>query len=217
MSLKAKNLWILELKATAVSTLYSGENKINSKRKRGQGNKLPTRRTVDGHAAISIYGVMRTFAEKIYREEGTCDIGKNAKGCGRCLTCNMFGNLGRKGRVLFEDLKSIKPFNQCTEFTIHPHIDRETGTISSGKGASIELEEIVEGTELTGRILINNPKEKDLEVLLASIKAAEDNGIGGWTKRGKGRVKFNYSLKKIIWSKYKEIGMEETKRIMSTT
>ncbi|KKK57318.1 hypothetical protein LCGC14_3055660 [marine sediment metagenome] len=121
MSLKAKNLWILELKATAVSTLYSGENKINSKRKRGQGNKLPTRRTVDGHAAISIYGVMRTFAEKIDREEGTCDIGKNAKGCGRCLTCNMFGNLGRKGRVLFEDLKSIKPFNQCTEFTIHPH------------------------------------------------------------------------------------------------
>jgi CRISPR/Cas system CSM-associated protein Csm3 (group 7 of RAMP superfamily) len=210
-----EDLWILELKATAVSPLYTGENKIDSQKRRKQGNLLPTRMSGDGFASISIFGAIRGYAEKIYKDAGTCDTGKDTKGCGRCLTCDMFGNLGRKGRVAFEDLKSVRPFDKVVERTVHPHIDRETGTLSAGKGASIELEEIVEGTELTGRIIIKNPTEKDIEVINAALKAAEDNGIGGWTRRGKGRVKFEVTAKKVKWAKYKEQGAAEANNLVS--
>lgn len=207
-------IWIVELKATAISPVYTGENKLNSQKIRKVGNILPTRMTGDGFAAVSIFGAIRGYAEKIYRTEGTCDTGKETKGCGKCLTCNMFGSLGRKGRVLFEDLKSIRPFDKIVDRTVHPHIDRESGTIFSGKGASIELEEIVEGTELVGRIIIRNPIEKDLEVLNAAFKAAEDSGIGGWTRRGKGRIKFQPEIKKIKWASYKELGAVEAKKLV---
>ncbi len=210
-----EDLWILELKATAISPLYTGENKLESQKQRKKGNLLPTRKSGDGFASISIFGAIRGFAEKIYKSEGTCDTGKDTKGCGRCLTCNMFGNLGRKGRVSFEDLKTTRPFEKVVERTVHPHIDRETGTISAGKGASIEVEEIVEGTELTGKIVIKNPTEKDIEVLTAALKAAEDSGIGGWTRRGKGRVKFEVTVKKVTWASYREAGAEEARKLVS--
>ncbi len=210
-----EDLWILELKATAVSPLYTGENKLESQRRRKVGNLLPTRMTGDGFAAVSIFGAIRGYTEKIYKDTGTCDTGKDTKGCGHCMTCDMYGSLGRKGRVLFEDMKTTRPFDKVVERTVHPHIDRETGTIASGKGASIEVEEIVEGTELTGRIVIKNPTEKDIEVLNAALKAAEDNGIGGWTRRGKGRVKFEVTAKKVKWANYKEQGAEEAKKLVA--
>ncbi len=56
--------------------------------------------------------------------------------------------------------RDTKELDKVVEKTIHPHIDREVGSISSGRGASIELEEIVEGTELTGKIIIKNPTER---------------------------------------------------------
>lgn len=210
-----EDLYILELKATAISPLYTGENKLESQKRRKVGNLLPTRMTGDGFASVSIFGVIRSYAEKIYRDTGTCDTGKDTKGCGKCLTCNMFGSLGRKGRVSFEDLKSVQPFDKIVERTVHPHIDRETGSIASGRGASIELEEIVEGTELTSTIVIKSPTEKDLEMLNAAFRAAEDNGIGGWTKRGKGRVKFEINIKRVKWSYYKEFGIEEAKKLVN--
>ncbi len=210
-----EDLWILELQATAVSPLYTGENKLENQKRRKQGNLLPTRMTGDGYAAVSIFGAIRGYAEKIYKNEGTCDTGKDTKGCGKCLTCDMFGSLGRKGRVSFEDLKSTKPFDKVVERTVHPHIDRETGTLAAGRGASIELEEIVEGTEMTGRIVIKNPTEKDIEVLNAALKAAEDSGIGGWTRRGKGRVRFEITPKKVKWASYKELGAAEAKKLVS--
>lgn len=209
-----EDLWIVDLKATAVSPLYTGENKLNSQKARKVGNILPTRMTGDGFAAVSIFGAIRGYAEKIYRDEGACDTGKDTKGCGRCLTCDMFGSLGRKGRILFEDLKTTRPFDKVVDRTVHPHIDRETGTIPPGKGASIELEEILEGTELVGKLLIRNPVEKDLVVLQAAFKAAEDSGIGGWTRRGKGRVKFDCKVNKIKWAAYKELGAAEAKKLV---
>lgn len=210
-----EDLWILELKATAMSPLYTGENKLESQKRRKQGNLLPTRMSGDGFASISIFGVIRGFAEKIYKSEGTCDTGRDTKGCGICLTCNMFGSLGRKGRLSFEDLKTTRPFDKVVERTVHPHIDRETGTIAAGRGASIEVEEIVEGTELTGKIVIKNPTEKDIEVINAALKAAEDNGIGGWTRRGKGCVKFEVTANKVTWAYYKEAGAAEAKKLVN--
>lgn len=215
-----EDLWIMDLKVVAISPIYTGENKIESQKVRKTGNRLPTRMSGDGYATVNISGVIRANAEKIFRDEGSCDVGKNAKGCGKCLVCDMFGSLGRKGRISIDELKSVLPFDKVVQVAVHPRIDRETGTIpvdpmtgKALKGASLELEEIQEGTELLGKIIIRNPKSKDLDVLEAVFKAMEVGGIGGWTRRGKGRVSVVVDLKKIKWSDYKEIGKEEAKRL----
>lgn len=208
-----EDLWILDLKVIAVSPIYTGENKIESQKMRKTGNRLPTRKSGDGYAVVNISGVVRSFVEKIYKNEGSCDVGKNAKGCGRCMTCDMFGSLGRKGRIAVDELKSVLPFDKIVQIAVHPRIDRETGTIPSERGASIEVEEIQEGSELLGKMLIKNPKDKDLLILESAIKAMEEHGIGGWTRRGKGRVRIETDLKKLKWDVYKEMGKEEVKRL----
>lgn len=211
------DLWIMNLKVIAVSPVYTGENKLEQLKIRKIGNRLPTRKSGDGFATVNISGVIRSLIEKIYKDEGTCDVGRSAKGCGRCLTCDMFGYLGKKGRILVDELKSVQPFDKVVSVAIHPKIDRESGVIPSERGASIEVEEIGEGTEFIGKIIIKNPKEKDLVALEAALKAAEETGIGGHTRRGKGRVRFEVNIDKKKWRTYKEIGANEAKKLVSKT
>lgn len=209
------DLWILNLKVTAVSPIYTGENKLESQKDRRTGVKLPTRRSGDGYAVVNISGIMRSFDERIYKNEGACDVGKNARGCGRCLICDLYGALGRKGRASVDELKSILPFEKVVMSAKHPRIDRDTGTVpKDDKGATLELEEIQEGTELLGKLLIRFPKERDLEIIESAIKAMEEHGIGGWTRRGKGRVRIESTLEKVKWSDYKEEGKEEAKKLL---
>lgn len=207
------DLWIMNLKVIAVSPIYTGENKVESQKMRKTGNRLPTRKSGDGYATVNISGVLRYYVEKIYKDEGTCDIGRNAKGCGRCMACDMFGSLGHKGRISVDELKSTLSFDKIVQVAVHPRIDRDTGTIPSERGASIELEEIQEGSELLGRIMIKNPKVRDLEVIESAFKAMEAGGIGGWSRRGKGRVSIIVDLKKLKWSDYKEMGKDEAKKL----
>ena len=203
-------LWILDLNAKAISPIYTGE--INTRR-RPSGNKLLTRKSGDNHAVVSIFGIIRRYAEQIYRERGqtrTCDIGKNSKGCGKCITCDLFGSLGKKGRVIFEYLKSKKSFKDVVDPTHHNNLDTETGQVK----AFIEVEQIKEGTEFGGKIIIRNPKQKDLEVILSALEAAEEQGIGGWTKRDMGRIKFDVTVNKIVWSDYIQDGIDRAKQLL---
>ena len=210
------DLLIMKLRATAITPLYTGENNMGRQRELKVGNRLPTRRTGDRvpKAVVSIFGVMRGVLEQIYRAEGACDTGKNAKGCGACQVCLLFGFLGRKGRATFEDLVTVQPFEKCVQPVVHPHIEREAGTLAQGKGASIELEEITEGTELIGRILIKSATETDLTMIMAGLAATEDQGIGGWTRRGKGKVRFEVELVRMKWEDYKQVGRVLAKELV---
>ena len=207
---KSPEIWIVEIKATAVSPLFIGETKVEEKKKRGGGNAIFTRKSGDNKAVVSFFGPIRRYAEAIYRPEGTCDIGTNNKGCGKCLTCDLFGSLGRKGRAIFDYLKSTGNFNQVVKKAVHTSLKTDSGQVNS----FIEVEEIQEGTELLGRILIRNPHQKDVEMLLEALKAAEEQGIGGWTKRDMGRAKFNVEVKKIQWVEYKKYGIEQAKKLL---
>ncbi len=124
----------------------------------------------------------------------------------------MFGYLGKKGKVYIDDLKSVRLFNEIVDRVVHPHIDRDNGTLVSGKGASIEIEEVAEGSEFNGKIIIRNATQKDVEIINACLRAAEDSGIGGWTRRGRGRVKFDVVLRQQKWSDYKALGEVEAKK-----
>ena len=204
------DLCILDLKATARTPMFSGENKTEEKKKRSRGNALATRKTGDGFAAISIYGILRRYAENIYRPEGACDIGKNSQGCGKCITCDLFGSLGKKGRATFEYLKTSRPFREVVKHANHTHLNSESNAVNS----FIEVEEIQEGTEFTGRVTVKNPTEKDIEILCAAIKAAEVSGVGGWTKRDMGRANFEIKLTNVNWAHYKDLGMKEAKKLL---
>lgn len=208
-------VWIMKLKVTALTSIYTGENKKENAKHRKQGNLLPTRQSGDGFAAVNLAGIVRFYAEKIFKSEGACDVGINAKGCGRCVTCDMFGSLGRKGRISVDELKSVEPFDNVVDVATHPRISRETGTVVQDKGATIDLEEVREGTVFLGNMIIRNPREKDVEMLSGVLKAIEVNGLGGWTRRGKGRVSFSVNLEKIKWSAYKEVGREEARRLLN--
>ena len=158
-------LWILDLNAKALSPIYTGE--VNTRR-RFKGNQLLTRKSGDDHAVVSIFGVIRRYAEQIYREKdekGTCDVGKNSKGCGKCITCELFGSLGKKGRVIFEYLKSKKSFRDVVDTNHHHNIDSETGQVN----AFLEVEEIKEGTEFSGKVIIRNPTKKELRIIVISL------------------------------------------------
>ena len=192
-----EDVWILHLKVTAISPIYTGENKQKEIRERKTKNRIPTRKSGDGFATVNMSGVLRAYTEKMLKSDGACDVSRDAKGCGHCVTCDMYGYLGKKGRVSVDELKTVRPFSEVVDFSTHPRIDRETGVVTKDQGPTVDLEEIQEGSELLGNIVIRNPTEKDVEIITGAIKAIEINGIGGWTRRGRGRTKIDMVLEKL--------------------
>ncbi|MBZ5529601.1 MAG: hypothetical protein LAN71_17100 [Acidobacteriia bacterium] len=212
-----EDIIIMHLKVTAVSPIYTGENKVKEVKERKTKNRIPTRKSGDGFATINLSGILRAFSEKMLKSSGACDVARDAKGCGRpdCITCDMYGYLGKKGRVCVDELKTVRPFNEVVDISTHPRIDRDTGVVTKDQGPTIELEEIQEGAELVGNIVIRNPKERDIEVITGALKAIETHGLGGWTRRGRGRTKIDVTLEKIKWSTYKDIGKEEARKLLN--
>ncbi len=109
---------VFDLKATTLSPMYSGEIKLD----RRSDVKL-VRITGDGRVAFPIYGALRGYLERILRENGEniCDTGaKDAKPCGRCVLCDLFGSLSKKGRAIIDDMVSERPYKEI----VHPHLHR---------------------------------------------------------------------------------------------
>ena len=187
---------VFELKARTLTPAVSGETKIDRQEK--TKTKL-ARITGDGRVAIPIYGVLRGYLEIMLRQKGenVCDTGKKgAIPCARCVLCDLFGSLEKKGRAIIDDLVSVEPYKNIVHPTIHLRINRETGTVSD----TLKIEEIQEGAVFTGKIRVLFPKERDVELIMAGLKAIEEFGLGGWVTRGRGRIKFTkIEIKKKSW------------------
>ncbi|PKP54309.1 MAG: hypothetical protein CVT90_01920 [Candidatus Altiarchaeales archaeon HGW-Altiarchaeales-3] len=207
--------YVLDMEMKTISPVISGEIKTSERDfKRKKDINAPCRITGDNKVAVPIYGVVRGYLERILREKGenVCDTGaKGAKGCGRCILCDLFGNLGRRGRVFFDDLKSNEDFNKVVKVSFHSRISRDDASVSD----SLTIEEIQEDALFEGKIRILNPKEKDIELLSASIEAINEFGLGGWIRRGRGRVDMKIkSVSKRKWSEFYERGKEVAAKIM---
>ena len=210
-----EDIWILHLKVTALSPIYTGENKVKEVKSRKTKNRIPTRKSGDGYASVNLSGILRAYSEKMLKSSGACDVARDAKGCGRCITCDLYGYLGKKGRVSVDELKTVLPFNEVVDISTHPRIDRDTGVVTKDQGPTIDLEEIQEGSILTGNIVIRNPTEKDVEIISGVLKAIETHGLGGWTRRGRGRTTIDVTLEKIKWSTYVDLGKEEARKLLN--
>jgi len=196
---------VFEIKATTTSPVVSGEIKMDRK----SDIKL-ARITGDGRVAIPVYGALRGYLERILRENGenVCDTGaKDAKPCGRCVLCDLFGSLDKKGRAIIDDLVSERPYKEIVHPAVHLRISRENGAVSN----TLRIEEIEEGAVFTGKIRVVDPKPRDKELIIAGLKAIEEFGIGGWVTRGRGRVKIDFTVQEKEWTDF----LKQAKEILS--
>ena len=177
---------IYQLTLQTVSPLYTGETRTY----RTEGERiLQVRKTGDGRVMVPLKGVLRTYCEQILKDAGkqVCDISQNPRGCGKCQVCDLFGYLGKRGRMLVGNLISTSSAKEIVKIATHIKVDRESGTVS--RGNTFKAEEVIEGSEFKGRIIIFNACEDDLKLIDAGLKAIEEFGLGGWITRGYGRVK----------------------------
>ncbi len=65
-------------------------------------------------------------------------------------------------------------------------IDRETGSVK--KGALFFTEAIPRGTKFYFQIIVDNPTDEELQLILAAIRAVNDRGLGHGVSRGFGHV-----------------------------
>jgi CRISPR/Cas system CSM-associated protein Csm3 (group 7 of RAMP superfamily) len=203
----------LEMKT--LSTVISGEIKEEERRrKEREGVHLPCRITADNKVAVPIYGSLRGYAEIALRASGedVCDTGgKGTKGCGKCVLCEIYGSLGRRGRALIDDLRSVENYDKVVKKVMHVKLDREEGKVSDALGA----EEIQEGTVFTGNIVVLNPKERDTELLNIGIAGINEFGLGGWLTRGRGRVELKIaSVEKRSWDTLVEEARKKAKELL---
>ncbi|HDH45038.1 MAG TPA: hypothetical protein ENG66_06590 [Thermococcus sp.] len=201
---------VFELEAVTTSPVVSGEIKIERQEK----TKVKLARiTGDGRVAIPIYGLLRGYLEIMLREKGenVCDTGaKNAIPCAKCVLCDLFGSLEKRGRAIIDDLVSVESYKDIVNTSIHLRISRQSGTVSD----TLKLDEIKEGAKFVGKIRVLFPKERDKELILAGLKAIEEFGLGGWITRGRGRIKFTkIDIKKKNWSDFLRMAQEELKNI----
>jgi CRISPR/Cas system CSM-associated protein Csm3 (group 7 of RAMP superfamily) len=203
----------ITLEAKTLSPVVSGEIKSDEiERRSKEGINKPCRITGDGKVAIPIYGVIRSYLEKTLRESGTkvCDTGaRGSKGCGACILCDLFGHLGRRGRAIIDDLKSIEDFKKIVKPTFHSKISRETFTVTD----SLNIDEIQENVMFKGNIKILDPKPTDLELIATAVRAINEFGVGGWLRRGRGRVELKIaSVEKKSWTEFLNKGKEDAKK-----
>jgi len=163
--------------------------------------------------ATHVKGIMRCEAERILRTtQGIpCAITGMANGedhgirlCPeleregkyRCCICSLFGSPNLKGggdyregkiRVMNFTLKT--PGRANSGLRTHVSIDRDKGRAFTG--ALYTMNTVSHGTVFSGDIIVREPlEEKDEKpLLLASIHAMADYGLGSERSRGLGRMK----------------------------
>jgi len=189
-----KKVLVIDVTMKTVSPLYTGE--VREEEKRAANANFPVRKTATGRAIIPFKGALRSTLEKMLHAKGedVCNTGKSkARPCGRCTTCDLFGSMGRKGRVSTDFLMSEADRREIIRQATHTRIDRDKGGVSD----SFTGEEVVEGAVFHSRITIDGYREGDEALIESALKAIKEAGIGGWTNKGYGRVTFESAKKEV--------------------
>jgi len=182
---------VFEVTAETVTPLYTGEVREKEREQSREIKKIafPVRKTRDGRVIVPFKGPVRAALERILPSEGVnvCNTGESkARPCGKCILCEMFGSLSKKGNLTFDFLISEAKADEIVRVATHTRIDRETGAVSD----SFKGEEVVEGAKFRARVIMHNYRDEYLELLKKALKYLEEEGIGGWTNKGYGRMKF---------------------------
>lgn len=182
---------VFEVTAETLTPLYTGEVREEERKFSKEVEKIafPIRKTKDGRVLVPFKGPVRAALEKILPQEGTqvCNTGNSgARPCGRCILCEMFGSLSKKGRLTFDFLESEAKGKEIIRVATHTRINRLNGSVSD----SFKGEEVIEGVKFKARVTMHGFKDEYLNLFKKAISYLEKEGIGGWTNKGYGRMKF---------------------------
>jgi len=182
---------VFEVTAETLTPLYTGEVREEERKRAKELNKIafPVRKTRDGRVLVPFKGPVRAALERILPQEGmkVCNTGMSgAKPCGKCILCEMFGSLSRKGNLTFDFLISEGRADEIVRVATHTRLDRETGAVAD----SFKGEEVIEGVKFKAKVIMHDYRDEYLQLLKKALKYIEEEGLGGWTNKGYGRVKF---------------------------
>jgi len=198
----------IDVEMRTLSPLFTGEIKGT----KAKGVK-PVRKSSDGRVVVPIYGALRAGIERSLRASGeqVCDSGKKA--CGQCVVCSLFGSLSQGGRAVIDDIVSDEPASKIAHASNHVRLNRETNTVED----SLKQEEVEEGAVFRGRILVDRPDDRDIELLQTGVEAVNEFGLGGWRTRGRGKVEISLAnVEKRRWEDFKEEGSKKARELLSS-
>lgn len=123
----------------------------------------------------SLKGVVRTLVETV---AGGCG---DIRGCGRCVSCGMFGHAGREssfaGRVGFDDAEPVGDAETGLRWLPMPRrpLQQSGRRVYSQPELAVRgevpYEVIPSGTELRGRMSVTNLREDELGLVLRAMGA----------------------------------------------
>ncbi len=182
------------IKATTITPLYTGEIReedilIAKKQK----ITYPIRKTNTGKVLVQFKGPLRATGEILLKERGinVCNITlQGGRTCKVCPICVLFGAFGKKGKLNIGFLVSDDDKSFITRLNTHIKINRENGMIIE----SYRSEEVIEGVTFTSKIIATDITDEELSILKDILIELEDKGIGGWTHKGYGRMKYELSI-----------------------
>jgi CRISPR/Cas system CSM-associated protein Csm3 (group 7 of RAMP superfamily) len=180
-------------KIKTVTPLYTGEVRVEDvKVARNTGiASFFVRKTNDGRVIIPLKGALRGTLEKILPLEDVrvCNTGvSGAKPCGKCILCEMFGSLGKKGLLTVDFLLSEEKVDKIVKVSAHVRLSRTTDSVSD----TFKAEEVIEGATFSANIIFHSFKEEYLKLIQKAIEHLALNGLGGWTNKGYGRFEYTF-------------------------
>jgi CRISPR-associated RAMP protein (TIGR02581 family) len=178
----------------------------------------------------SLKGKVRAEAERIARQNNepipVCNPPNINNMCGTlkktpenfCICCKIFGTAARSdgtsvaSKVRFRDSYPLTKVETLLTRT-GTALDRSTTSVSSGSLYTTEA--VPAGTRFGLEIVGENLSERELNLVRAALKSVRDSGLGGYSSRGFGKVKFK--IDKIVKRNPKYyLGEEQEKEVAGT-
>jgi CRISPR/Cas system CSM-associated protein Csm3 (group 7 of RAMP superfamily) len=175
------------------------------------------RLTSDHRAVIPFSGPLRAALELLFKRcgEKVCDTGERGSvGCGTCSVCKLLGSRVKPSRVVISEFISLKPVSHIVRRVTHSKLHRKHGAVSD----LLTMEEIQEGAVFRATIRVNSPQERDISLIRSGINVINEFGLGGWRRRGRGRVHIQITnIEKISWDTYLKRGQEIANKLIKSS
>lgn len=181
------------LKLKTVTPLYTGEVRLDDIKASKDVAKIafPIRKTNDSKVIIPLKGALRGTLEKLLPLEKVqvCNTGNpGARPCGKCILCEMFGSMGKKGLLTVDFLLSEDKVDKIVKVASHVRLNRNTDSVSD----AFKGEEVIENSTFTANIIFHSYKDEYLKLIQKALEHLALNGLGGWTNKGYGRFEYSF-------------------------
>lgn len=167
------------LKIVTLTPLYSGE--VRKDLGSPQDKTLRVRTTVDNKVILNLKGALRAAYEIVYPDESDRD--KNSD------LVNIFGAMGKSSAIQISFMISDKPKSEIVSLSQHQNIKNKI---------AYNAEEVIEGVSFSATLTFLKDSDvvkywDKIKVTIDALDGYNGLGVGGWTKKGYGKVQIKIS------------------------